>query len=179
MSEKLMQIHELFLRPIPVEERLDYESQYAQNVSSEDSVIRTFFVFKIKNNFYGLSPEKITAISSYTKVRILPGRSRLHGVVSIRGEILPVPKIFSDVYTSERTNDIRSLVIESSYGKIVIHSNEVLGIIKINANKISTLPSSFNLNSEIAIESMFNDGRVEIAILDFAKLDNHIQRCLV
>lgn len=131
----------------------------SEQLTQEDKIYETeqYIVVKIGNEQYGINILYIQNIVRMLNITRVPNSPRIfHGVVNLRGEIIPVMSIRRKFNLEEDvfTNSTRIIIISSEDNVIGLIVDEVLEVVQLAENQIDRIVQEGNDEKSKAISAV-------------------------
>jgi purine-binding chemotaxis protein CheW len=144
----------------------------ARRVKTQKKVV----LFRLSNEFYGIDVSKIDEIiDAHINEKIAGMPKFVAGVISLRGESIPVLSLNERFHLSGSTREETNTVLVTSkngepYGICI---DELRGVIDINASQILAVPSIFAEDEMAYFEGIIAYGKEIAALIDIERVLNN------
>ncbi|WPM31631.1 chemotaxis protein CheW [Hydrogenobacter sp. T-2] len=126
-----------------------------------------FLGFYLERELFGVPLKEVVEISKLLPIVPVPFSSPLIlGVINIRGEILPVIDLKTILRLRREREGDRVVLVESHKGKVGILVDEVVGVIRIEEEKLEPNPMSGRYSEYIRNVAQLPQGLISIIEFD-------------
>ena len=106
--------------------------------------MRKFTIFKIGDEIFGIGIDRVVEILKIQKIFTIPGLPEfLSGVISVRGNIVPVMDLRRRFGIKPSGNKERIIIVRYGQEKISFLVDDIKEILSLSAEEIRTPPSIF------------------------------------
>ncbi|MCS7308285.1 MAG: chemotaxis protein CheW [Aquificaceae bacterium] len=126
-----------------------------------------FLGFYLENELFGVPLKEVVEISKLLPTVPVPFSPHLIlGVVNVRGEIIPVIDLKTILRLSKKTEEERVVLVESKKGKVGILVDKVVGVIRVEEEKLEPNPMVGRYSEFIRNVAQLQEGLISIIEFD-------------
>lgn len=166
----------LLNRPYTDEFINEWSRIYQQKKDIEEKYDHSVIVFRVGDEWYGLSTGLFREVAEMRQIHSIPHRRNrvLRGIVNLRGELEICVSLGNLFHLSKGTKKTekgkisyeRLIMIEKNHERYVFPVSEVAGIQHFNHNHVNRAPSTINMGESNFIKGIIRYENRDIGLID-------------
>ena len=174
-------------RPLPADYRLDWTRHFAQERRLPETGSASAILFRIQNDWFGLSTHNFQEVAERRPIHSLPHRSSgiILGLANVRGELVICISVGhllqvnrNPSLASLRLSYRRLLVLQSEAGRLAFPVDEVHGPHRFSPQDLQNAPAALAVTGPRFVQGLLRWQEHSAGLLDADQLFSGLQRSL-
>ncbi|MEC7840411.1 MAG: chemotaxis protein CheW [Chlamydiota bacterium] len=178
----------LFDRTPSQEYREQLTNALREEVDTTDKVVSPFLIFRVQNEWLGLSTSVVKEILAKKKIHTIPHRTNktLKGTVNIDGQLKLVIGLEGLLEIRPENNKsfsfqdelLSMFIMSQGQDEWVVQSSEILGIRRLNLEKMENIPVTVSKSTANYLKGIFYYDHKHIGLLEEELLFFSLKRAI-